>query len=155
MAKIKTTVKVTGGRNLEQFLRTAGKGGVSGVRVGFFSTARYDDDDGTPVATVAAVNEFGSRQANIPERPFFRQAIAKMEDGVPAIIRGRIDPQRMVIDDRLANQVGAYAAGQVRERITDLREPSNSPATIEAKGSDNPLIDTGFMRQSATWEVER
>ena len=153
MAKIKTTVKVTGGRNLEQFLRTAGKGGVSGVRVGFFSTARYDD--GTPVATVAAVNEFGSREANIPERPFFRQAIAKMEDGVPAIIRGRIDPQRMVVDERLANQVGAYAAGQVQERITDLREPPNSPHTIEAKGSDNPLIDTGFMRQSATWEVER
>ena len=153
MAKIKTTVKVTGGRNLEQFLRTAGKGGVSGVRVGFFSTARYDD--GTPLATVAAVNEFGSREANIPERPFFRQAIANMEDGVPAIIRGRIDPQRMVVDERLANQVGAYAAGQVQERITDLREPPNSPHTIEAKGSDNPLIDTGFMRQSATWEVER
>ena len=116
MAKIKTTVKITGGRKLDKFLRTAGKGGVSGVRVGFFSTARYDD--GTPVATVAAINEFGSREANIPERPFFRQAIAKMEDGVPAIIRRRIDPQRMVIDDRLANQVGAYAAGEVQDSIT-------------------------------------
>ena len=153
MAKIKTTMKMTGGRKLDKFLRTAGKSGMSGVRVGFFSTARYDD--GTPVATVAARNEFGDREANIPERPFFRQAIAKMEDGVPAIIRGRIDPQRMVVDDRLANQVGAYAAGQVQERITDLREPPNSPHTTEAKGSDNPLIDTGFMRQSATWEVER
>ena len=59
------------------------------------------------------------------------------------------------VDDRLANQVGAYAAGEVQERITDLREPPNAPRTIEAKGSDNPLIDTGFMQRSVSWEVER
>ena len=50
MAKVKVTVKRTGGKKLERLLREAGKGGVSGVKVGFFSTAKYQD--GTPVAAV-------------------------------------------------------------------------------------------------------
>ena len=151
MVRIKTTMKRTGGRNLDKFLRAAGKGGVSGVSVGFFSTARYDD--GTPVAAVAAWNEFGTK--DIPERPFFRQAIAKMEDDMPKVIRAGINPQRMVIDERLASRVGAWAAGEVQDGITNLREPPNSPRTVAAKGSDNPLIDTGLLRQSVSWEVER
>ena len=151
MAKAKVTVKRTGGRKLERFLREAGRGGVSGVKVGFFSTARYED--GTPVAAVAAWNEFGTK--NIPERPFFRQAIAQMEDGIANIIKAGIKAETMVVDHRLADQVGAYAQGQIQESITALREPPNSPSTIRAKQSSNPLVDTGFMRDSVTWQVEQ
>ena len=93
MAKAKVTVKRTGGKKLRRLLREAGKGGVSGVKVGFFSTARYED--GTPVAAVAAWNEFGTK--NIPERPFFRRAIAEMEDGIANIIKAGIDPRRMTV----------------------------------------------------------
>ena len=74
MAKVKVTVKRTGGKKLQRLLREAGKGGVSGVKVGFFSTAKYED--GTPVAAVAAWNEFGTK--TIPERPFFRRALAEV-----------------------------------------------------------------------------
>ena len=109
MAKVKVTVKRTGGRKLERFLREAGRGGVSSVAVGFFSDAKYQD--GTPVAAVAAWNEFGTK--NIPERPFFRQAIAGMEDGIANIIKARIG------------------------------------------GGENPLIHTGFMHDSVTWQVQR
>ena len=162
MAKVKVTVKRTGGKKLRRLLREAGKGGVSGVKVGFFSDARYQD--GTPVAAVAAWNEFGTK--TIPERPFFRNALAEMEDGIANIIKAGIDPRRMVVDDRLADTIGAYAAGQVQESITSLREPPNAPSTIARKrkklggkkgvgGGENPLIDTGFMHDSVTWQVER
>ena len=162
MAKVKVTVKRTGGKKLQRLLREAGKGGVSGVAVGFFSDAKYQD--GTPVAAVAAWNEFGTK--NIPERPFFRQAIAGMEDGIANIIKARIDPRRMVVDEQLADRVGLYAAAQVQESITSLREPPNAPSTIARKrkklggkkgvgGGENPLIDTGFMHDSVTWQVER
>ena len=151
MAKAKVTVKRTGGRKLERFLREAGRGGVSGVKVGFFSTARYED--GTPVAAVAAWNEFGTK--NIPERPFFRQAIAQMEDGIANIIKAGIDPKKGIVDGRLADVIGAYAQGEIQDSITSLKEPPNNPATIARKGSGNPLVDTGFMRDSVTWQVEQ
>ena len=90
MAKVKVTVKRTGGKKLERFLREAGKGGVSSVAVGFFADAKYQD--GTPVAAVAAWNEFGTK--NIPERPFFRNALAESERGVSNILAKGIDTKR-------------------------------------------------------------
>ena len=162
MAKVKVTVKRTGGKKLQRLLREAGKGGVSGVKVGFFSDAKYQD--GTPVAAVAAWNEFGTK--NITERPFFRNALAEMEDGIANIIKAGIDPKKMVVDEQLADRVGLYAAAQVQESITALRDPPNAPETIARKrkklhgkkgvgGGENPLIDTGFMHDSVTWQVER
>ena len=151
MAQLTVKVQRRGGKKLQRLLREAGKGGVKGVAVGFFSTARYED--GTPVAAVAAWNEFGTE--TIPERPFFRRAIAEMEGGISNIVKAGIDTKKMVVDDRVADRVGAYAQGQIQESITALKEPPNAPSTIKEKGSSSPLIDTGHMRESVTWEVER
>ena len=105
------------------------------------------------MAAVAAWNEFGTE--TIPERPFFRRAIAEMEGGISNIVKAGIDTKKMVVDDRLADRVGAYAQGQLQESLTALKEPPNAPSTIKEKGSSSPLIDTGHMRESVTWEVER
>jgi hypothetical protein len=53
----KGKVTITGGKKLEKLLKEAGKGGVKAIDVGFFPSAKYPD--GTPVAYVAAINEFG------------------------------------------------------------------------------------------------
>ena len=148
----KTTT--TGGDKLRRILRDAGKGGVNNVEVGFFESARYPN--GTPVAAVAAWNEFGTKrdgEQHVPERPFFRQAIAEMKDGLVNILKAGIDPKEGVVDRQLANRLGAYAQGQVQKSITKLDAPPNAPATVAAKGSSNPLIDEGTMRQAVTWKV--
>ena len=149
---LKTSVKITGGKKLERFLREAGKGGASTVKVGFFSTAKYQD--GTPVAAVAAWNEFGTK--TIPERRFFRQAIAdsRTRRGIVNTLKNGIDPERMIVDETLADTIGAVVTGQVQESITALRNPPNSPKTIRRKRSSNPLIDTGMMRASVGWSVD-
>ena len=151
MARVTVKVQRRGGQRLKRLLREAGKGGVSGVRVGFFETARYDD--GTPVAAVAAWNEFGTE--TIPERPFFRRAIAEAEDRIAKVLRRGIDTEKMVVDERLAGRVGAYVQGEIQDSITALKEPQNAPETIKRKGSSNPLIDTGHMRDSVDYEVDR
>ena len=162
MAKVKVTVKRTGGKKLQRLLREAGKGGVSGVKVGFFSTAKYQD--GTPVAAVAAWNEFGTK--NIPERPFFRNALAESERGVSNILAKGIDTKKMVVDEQLAGRVGEYVQGKIRDSIIALNDPPNSPATIARKrkklhgkkgtgGGETPLIDTGAMLDAVSWEVEQ
>ena len=143
----------TGGDRLDRLIREARRAKVPSVDVGFFSTARYQD--GTPVAAVAAANEFGVKLADggaeIPERPFFRQAIARMEQDIMDVIESQMD--NGLLDPSAAGRVGAWAAGQVQASIVRLRTPPNSPATIARKGSSNPLIDTGHMRQSVTWQV--
>ena len=56
--------------------------------------------------------------------------------------------------DRGLALVGAQAVSNVQDTIRDLDDPPNAPSTIAAKGADNPLIDTGRMRQSITYVVE-
>ena len=151
MARVSVKVQRRGGKKLARLLREAGKGGVKGVKVGFFSTARYED--GTPVAAVAAWNEFGTE--TIPERPFFRNALAESERGVSNILAKGIDTKKMVVDERLAGRVGAYVQGKIRDSITALKEPPNAPETVRRKGSSNPLLDTDTLRNSVDWEVEQ
>ena len=151
MAKVTVKVQQRGGKKLQRLLREARKGGVSGVKVGFFSTARYED--GTPVAAVAAWNEFGTK--NIPERPFFRNALAESERSVGRILQAGLDTKKMVVDEQLAGRVGTHVQGRIQDSITSLKEPPNAPETVRRKGSSNPLLDTGTLRNSVAWEVER
>ena len=154
MAKVSVKVQQRGGEKLRRLLREAAKRRDTTVEVGFFSEAKYDDKKGTPVAAVAAWNEFGTETETIPERPFFRRALAEVEDGVTKIVKAGIDTEKMVVDDRLAGRVGAYVAGQVQESITALKKPPNAPGTVRQKGSNNPLLDTGHMRKSVGWSVD-
>ena len=83
-------------------------------------------------AEVAAWNHFGTEK--VPARPFLDVAIVKNK----AIVAGAM---------------GAMAAGKVQQYIADVFiPPPNSPRTIARKGSSHPLIDTGQMRQSITWQ---
>jgi hypothetical protein len=50
--------------------------------------------------------------------------------------------------------MGQLAEGHVKQEITDLRTPPNAESTIRAKGSDNPLIDTGALRQSIRYVID-
>ena len=152
---IRAKARVTGGQKIRAMLAKAGKGGVKGISIGFFASARYPD--GTPVAAVAGWNEFGTRNrdgsVHIPERPFMRNAVTEGKDEVAALIRGRIDGTKMIIDRNLAELVGQLVQGHIQKEIVDLREPINAESTVKSKGSDNPLVDTGTMRTAVTYEV--
>ena len=157
---IHTTAKVSGGQKLDKFLRQAGKGSVKGVSVGFFDTARYPD--GTPVATVAMWNEFGTRSADgsvhTPERPFFRNALQKSKRKISRLIADEVDPKKMIVSRETAERVGALVQGEIQKEIVSLRSPPNAPSTIRQKKSSNPLIGgaptSGTMRLAVTWNVD-
>jgi hypothetical protein len=44
--------------------------------------------------------------------------------------------------------------GVIKQRIANGIAPPNSPYTIARKGSSKPLIDTGQLRNSITYQVE-
>ena len=51
--------------------------------------------------------------------------------------------------------VGSFVASLISKKIVDIKSPPNSPKTIEDKKSSNPLIDTGQLKNSITWEVNK
>ncbi|BCQ68236.1 hypothetical protein PEQA60_22260 [Pseudomonas sp. Eqa60] len=55
--------------------------------------------------------------------------------------------------DQILEAVGVVAEAAVKVYMTELRTPPNAASTIRQKGSSNPLIDTGAMRQSVTHKV--
>ena len=155
---------VTGGKRLKAFLKRArdAQGSQPEIDVGFFSDARYPPvstgknggraQDPHLVATVAAWNEFGTRDG-VPERPFMRNAVRETESRLGRIAAQGIDSMNPTITDKVANELGAAMADGIQRSIVSLRQPPNSPFTIRMKGSSNPLIDTGTMLRAVTWRV--
>ena len=150
--------RVTGGHRLKALIgkaRAAKAAAPKGVEAGFYSTSRYPD--GTPMTNVAAWNEFGTRGGGwggpIPERPFMRNAAREMPRKVLPVLKAQVDPKTLAVDRVTAGHVGNVMKTMIQQEIRDLREPPNSPRTIELKGSSNPLIDTGALRQSVTFKT--
>ena len=138
----------TGGEKTEKWLKKA-KDAPHGYDVGFFPGAAYDD--GTPVVEVAFKNEFG--QGNIPERPFFRRANKVMERSLAGLVKKAAKDG--MITDGTVKKIASAHQGAVQESIIDLKDPPNSAQTIAMKGSSNPLVDTGLLGSSVTFEVKK
>ena len=60
----------------------------------------------------------------------------------------------MAMDRQAAGRVGEFMKDRIQVSITTLRSPGNAPATIREKGSSNPLIDEGFLRNSVAWVID-
>jgi len=49
--------------------------------------------------------------------------------------------------------LGEKAVADVKNKIDAISEPPNAQSTIDKKrGSTNPLVDSGLLRQSVSWE---
>jgi len=142
---------VKGGDKLDRVLadiaRQLGNGKAS-VQVGFMGNAT--EPDGTPVALVAALNEYGT--GKIPPRPFFRTMIDEHADEWPVNLATALKSTKFNTVTSLG-LVGLRIRDQLRRSIRDFSSPPNAPSTIARKGFNNPLIDTSTMLKSATFKV--
>lgn len=142
------------------------------ARVGWFESAQYPD--GTPVAGVASVQEYGSAKKSIPPRLGLR---ATKEDkksewaGVAntlakKVVNGVIPPPGLM------DGIGAKAAGDFRRHITQVQSPALAAATVRARASRyasakkgkakslplslaKPLVDTGILLNTLTFETTK
>lgn len=123
-------------------------------KTGYFETAVYPD--GTPVAYVATIHEYGFAGGGIPARPTMRPTAADkrtewadtMAKGAKAALNGQ-----MTSRDAL-ERLTLRAAGDVSASIAALQTPALSVRTIARKGFSKPLVDTGQMLRSVTGVVE-
>lgn len=121
------------------------------VSVGFLRGATYPD--GTPVALVASVQEFGSPANNIPPRPFFRLMVAEKSKDWPEAVRLNLKATDYDAHTTL-DRMGQGIKAQLQTSIQTLTDPPLAPATVRKKGFDKPLIDTGHMMNSVDYRVE-
>lgn len=119
------------------------------LRVGFLEGATYPD--GTSVALVAAVQNFGG--GSVPPRPFFSNMIAKQSGGWGAKLGNLLRLNNYDAQAAL-NLMGAGIKGQLQTEINETNSPPLAAATIAAKGFDKPLIHSSHMWNSVDWEVK-
>lgn len=125
-----------------------------GTSYGYASKAAADRDEVRFLKKGAGYMELGVTQAHtidIPARPWLEPGVASAtQDVIEAIQDGMESGKSM---DQILDTVGVVAAAKVKVYMTELRAPPNAASTIRKKGSSNPLIDTGAMRQSVTHQV--
>lgn len=174
-----TEMTLSGGDDLERMLdRIARKISRSGMlRVGFLSSATYPD--GTGVAAVAAINNFGAPEKGIPARPFFTNMIRENSGAWGDELAGLLEATNFDVS-RALNMMGEHIAGQLRQSIVETVAPPNSPVTNllkqrfpmggysfddvlqawddvaagESAPAGKPLVWTGTMLRAVDYEVE-
>ncbi|CQR71677.1 hypothetical protein SOV_04730 [Sporomusa ovata DSM 2662] len=104
------------------------------------------------------VQEHGSPLWHSPPRPIIESAIEKHKDKIadklkPAL-KARLNGDEQGAREGL-EKAGMFASGKVKDFFTDPENgwAPNTPKTIEEKGSDRPLVDTGSLRQAITYVV--
>ncbi|KAB8139269.1 hypothetical protein F9U64_01195 [Gracilibacillus oryzae] len=95
------------------------------------------------------------KSVTIPERSFIRSTYDEEENKLVRLA-DRLLVQ--VLEGNLTvenyyGRIGEYLISKIQATMKNMSSPPNSGATSEAKGSSNPLIDTGRLRQSITWRV--
>jgi hypothetical protein len=124
------------------------------VRVGVIGREAQErgKNGGSTVGEIASYHEFG---LGVPRRSFIRDyvdqnrlAITAKIDAIGGRIVGGLDPKKGM------DLLGLYLVGEIQDRISDHIPPPLAESTIERKGSDTPLIDTGQLRSSITHAVE-
>lgn len=120
------------------------------VAVGFPEGKTQAYPDGTSVVDVAARHVYG---IGVPVRDFMGLARDEILTKTGPILKAASSAEDQT---PLLEAAGMLAQSAIKTAITDLDDPPNAPATIEAKGGkSNPLIDTAHMRNSVTYVVRK
>lgn len=123
-------------------------------------------DSQMTLVEIAATHEFGSSDGHIPERSFIRSTLyvrsaKQLEEKITAaaklVIDGKLDAGKALA------LLGTFAASEIKNTITmneadaygEYPYPPLADSTIAAKGSSVPLIDTGQLKNSITYVVEK
>lgn len=117
------------------------------VTVGIHRKEGKHDDSELTVANIAAKHEFGL--GGMPERSFMRSTMFQEKKR----IKKELKKAAVLLAngkgfDSKVKKLGEHLRGKIIAKINSIKTPPNSPGTIAKKGVDNPLVDSGQMKQS-------
>jgi hypothetical protein len=143
-------------RGWQRILHEATKPGTKAVKVGIIAGQGEGDADrdGVTNADLGLIHEFGT--ATVPERSWLRRTF-RNAPWLPKFV-GALAKQVLsgkMTEDKALEILGMKGATEAKKTITagDPIPPPNAPATIRAKGSSRPLVDTGQMVNAISFQV--
>ena len=141
------------------------------VVIGIFIDATRED--GGPMLKIAYAHEFGAKIPKrfkngppeggdsapwiiIPERSFLRAGFDANADEIQEKMDHLLD---LVFSLKITGKaaleaLGVFVVGRIQAYLVDLKTPPLKDQTIRRKGSSNPLVDTGQLKDSITWKIE-
>lgn len=123
------------------------------VRVGF-QRGEAQEEDGTDICDVAAYNELGTD--HIPARPFIRQSVDDNESKIKSFLKAQVkDFGKGKSAEQMLKEIGIFQKDLMQDKITSGSFAPNADSTIKKKGSSKPLVDTGRMRQSVNYVIQK
>lgn len=148
---VKVTILDTpDGRRFKRMLQELSK---LEVRVGF-QAGEAQEEDGTDICEVAAYNELGTE--HIPARPFLRKSVDENVNKINSFMKAKVrDLTQGVSGEQVLKEIGIFQKDLIQEKITSGGFAPNADSTIAKKGSSKPLIDTGRMRQSVNYVIQK
>lgn len=112
------------------------------------------DDKGVDMAQIAMFNELGTSDS--PSRPFLRMSVDDNQDKINAMCKAQADSiAGGGTAEQALKKLGVFGVSLVQEKIESGTFEPNAPSTIRKKRSDKPLIDTGRMRQSVKYVIQK
>jgi len=106
------------------------------------------------VLDIAVIHEFGL--GHVPRRSFIAdyvdQNATRMYAQAKALMVSVVKGNRT--KGQILEILGQRWVGEMQKRISSGISPSLAPQTIKRKGSSTPLIDTGQLRASITYQVK-
>ena len=143
---------ISGGNRLKSVISHIKTAKPVSIDYGQHSNATYPD--GLPVAQVALWNEYGTER--IPERPSFRHANTLLGNEMAYRLKGfSLEKSDKIVHDRTLHNIGEMAVNNLKQSVTGsgISYTQNAPSTIQSKKSSKPLIDTGRLLNSPTYQV--
>lgn len=122
------------------------------VLVGLNANTGQHTNSKLSVPTIGAIHEFGTDK--IPARPWLVPGVESVTNELNKIIEKELSKDSVDVKAML-NKIGLSAELAVKVYINKLSSPPNSESTRRRKKSANPLIDTGEMRNSVTYELTK
>nr|WP_304956395.1 hypothetical protein [uncultured Acetatifactor sp.] len=136
-----------------KFFRELGELKKMEVRIGF-QRGDAQEEDGTDMCDVAAYNELGTE--HIPARPFIRQSVDDNESKINSFLKEEVkDFTHGKSAEQILKEIGIFQKDLMQDKITSGSFAPNADSTIKKKGSSKPLVDTGRMRQSVNYVIQK
>lgn len=130
---------------------------VGHVEVGILGSKKAKDDEVT-VAYYGSVHEFGDPEHNIPMRSWLREPLRVrfpkyLEEHLANIVKYIIEGRKEEALENLGQEARNICIEAFKTHGVNGEWAPNSPETVARKGANNPLIDTGALRQSVDYKV--
>lgn len=118
------------------------------------SEREKDEKQDITNAQLMFIHSEGSPAKNIPPRPVIDMTLKEEKEKINEKFKKALNSVLAGGNPRVElEKLGIYVVNKIKAKFGSDDLAPLQPATIKAKGSDRPLIDTGQLRDSITYIV--